>query len=403
VGAVAAIAFLALTAAFWLGNEGKHVQWQSAEWTRVLGGLGGPGVLPPVTLVLAIAIGLAGTWAQARFLVIAVAGAGLVMYAARVILQVWGADSDGGRLSDFPSGHAAATTALAGALVLIVWSATTAVGTRIAAAVCALTAVAAICTARVVGGFHTPLDVAGGISLAVSWLAFTALVAPPDGSRWLTRTQMLWALATVGVTGFVLMAVLYGREPLSTIDADVARKVAESMPGWAEAIARPFSWLGGWIGITALSLVALVRLLRERSWLDLGFFVTAVAGSQLVVLVLKAWFDRPRPDVGSAVALPSSPSFPSGHATSGIACIGAFAVLAADRLPSRRGRIGLWVAVVALGFGIGLSRIVLDVHYVTDVLAGWCLGLAWLAACLLVRDALVRREVAPAPSLRLPT
>jgi undecaprenyl-diphosphatase len=70
-----------------------------------------------------------------------------------------------------------------------------------------------------------------------------------------------------------------------------------------------------------------------------------------------------------------------------VASLGAAAVLAAERLPSRRARIGLWAIVIAGGLAVGASRIVLNVHYVTDVLAGWCLGLAWLAACLLVRDA----------------
>jgi undecaprenyl-diphosphatase len=72
-------------------------------------------------------------------------------------------------------------------------------------------------------------------------------------------------------------------------------------------------------------------------------------------------------------------------------------VLVSERLPSRRARVWLWSAVVVLGLAVGLSRIALDVHYVTDVLAGWCLGLAWLAACLLARDAIrARRDAARA-------
>jgi undecaprenyl-diphosphatase len=87
------------------------------------------------------------------------------------------------------------------------------------------------------------------------------------------------------------------------------------------------------------------------------------------------------------VALPDSAAFPSGHATAGVASLGAVAVLAAERLPSQRARALLWSTFVVLGAAVGVSRIVLNVHFVTDVLAGWSLGLAWLAACLLVRDA----------------
>jgi undecaprenyl-diphosphatase len=79
---------------------------------------------------------------------------------------------------------------------------------------------------------------------------------------------------------------------------------------------------------------------------------------------------------------------------------GAAAVLAAERLPSRQARKWLWTTVVVVGLTVGLSRIVLNVHYVTDVLAGWCLGLAWLAACLLARDAIRNRQRAPVAPLR---
>lgn len=206
----------------------------------------------------------------------------------------------------------------------------------------------------------------------------------------------LWALAAGGLLLFSLLAVAYDHDPLATIDGDVAEWVASDVPTWVEWLARPFSWLGGWIGLTALGIAAGVLLLRERAWLDLAFFLAAYVGAQIVVALLKAWFDRPRPDAGSAVPLPDSAAFPSGHAAAGAASLGALAVLAAERLPSRRARIWLWATVVATGVAVGLSRIALNVHYLTDVLAGWCLGLAWLAACLLLREMLRTRRVSAA-------
>jgi membrane-associated phospholipid phosphatase len=199
--------------------------------------------------------------------------------------------------------------------------------------------------------------------------------------------------AAVALAGFAVLAAAYDREPLAGVDAEVADWVSASLPVGLELAARPFSWLGGWIGLTALGVVAAVFLVRERAWLDLGFFLVAYVGSQVAVMVLKAWFDRPRPDVGSAVPLPESAAFPSGHAAAGVASLGALAVLVTARLPDRRARLWTWIVLLVVGLAVGLSRIALNVHHVTDVLAGWCFGLAWLAACLLVRDWLRGRAV----------
>jgi len=195
-------------------------------------------------------------------------------------------------------------------------------------------------------------------------------------------------LLVVGVIGFVALAIGYEREPLASLDAEVAEWVATSLPSAVEWIARPPSWLGGWIGITAIGVALGIVLARERAWLDLGFLFATLAGSQLVVAILKGWFDRPRPDTGSAVDLPSSAAFPSGHAAAGAAILGAAAILVTERVASPRASAWIWVVAIVGGLAVGLSRIALNVHYVTDVLAGWCLGLAWLAACLLVRGRL---------------
>jgi undecaprenyl-diphosphatase len=170
------------------------------------------------------------------------------------------------------------------------------------------------------------------------------------------------------------------------VDVDVAKWVATDLPHALELAARPFSWLGGWIGLTVLAVAMALVLARERAWADLVFLTAALLGSNLAVSLLKAWFDRERPDVAPAVPLPDSASFPSGHAAEGVAGLGALAVLTAERLPDPRARTWLWATVAFAGVAVGLSRIALGVHYVTDVLAGWCFGLAWLAGCLLVRE-----------------
>lgn len=205
------------------------------------------------------------------------------------------------------------------------------------------------------------------------------------------REVALLVVAVVVATAvFVLLALAYEGAAVSGVDDDVARWVGDELPTWVEWPSRVFSWVGGWIGLVVGGMVMGVVLLWERAWIDLGFLIAAFAGSQLVASGLKSVFDRPRPDLGSAVPLPESDSFPSGHAAAGTACVGALAVLVSERIESRLGRIAVWAGAVVLSLGIGLSRIALGVHWLSDVLAGWAFGIAWLALCLLVREA-VRR------------
>lgn len=89
--------------------------------------------------------------------------------------------------------------------------------------------------------------------------------------------------------------------------------------------------------------------------------LVAAGGIQLLVTTGKEGYDRPRPDVGSAIELPSSFSFPSGHVATGIAIFGLLGLLASTYARTGAAREAV-VAGFALGATIGASRVVLNVH-----------------------------------------
>jgi undecaprenyl-diphosphatase len=209
-------------------------------------------------------------------------------------------------------------------------------------------------------------------------------------------TPLLVALLIAALVVYAAVAadvVNAGR--LSEVDVDVAIRVARSMPTWAEWLARPFTWLGGFLMVTAVVAAAVTWLLSRGARGEAALLTTAAIGIQLIVVVSKKGYERPRPDVGSAIALPSSFSFPSGHAATGIAVFGLLGLMAAAYAHTRRASMIAVVGGFALGTLIGASRVVLDVHYLSDVVAGACLGLAWLVTCLLVGRWLHARRARP--------
>ena len=117
---------------------------------------------------------------------------------------------------------------------------------------------------------------------------------------------------------------------------------------------------------------------RAGIWRPLLLLVGAYAGAWLLQRTIKALTQVPRPPATEAVGVFSGYAFPSGHATDA-AVYGMLAVLLAAALPRRSAKAAVWtVAVVVVGL-VGLSRIYLGGHWLTDVLAGFAVGAAWLA------------------------
>lgn len=93
---------------------------------------------------------------------------------------------------------------------------------------------------------------------------------------------------------------------------------------------------------------------------------------------------RPRPPLAARAGTAAGQAFPSGHSATAVLGWGLVAALLATTVPSRAGRIVLGSAVPLLALVVGTTRVVLGVHWVSDVLGGWAVGTALLGAALLV-------------------
>jgi undecaprenyl-diphosphatase len=124
---------------------------------------------------------------------------------------------------------------------------------------------------------------------------------------------------------------------------------------------------------------AVVFVLRRRRVRLAVFLVATTLAGGLIDTAVKIAVDRDRPSLEAPVATAHGQSFPSGHAMSSTVAYGALLLVLLPALPTRARRPVVGVAVV-LVVAIGFSRLALGVHYISDVLGGYALGLAWLAA-----------------------
>jgi undecaprenyl-diphosphatase len=111
--------------------------------------------------------------------------------------------------------------------------------------------------------------------------------------------------------------------------------------------------------------------------------IITVGGAALLNGLLKQGFARPRPAPFFDYPLPSSLSFPSGHAFFAASFLGGLAVLATARMRSLALQIVVWVVALNLILLIGFSRVYLGVHYPSDVFAGYAVAIVWVAAVAL--------------------
>lgn len=170
-----------------------------------------------------------------------------------------------------------------------------------------------------------------------------------------------------------------------------------------DRVARLASDIGSPVAMTAVAaVVVLVLLVARRHRSAAGYAVAAAAGGELSPL-LKTAVGRPRPPVLDRLVAVSGSAFPSGHALGTTVVLGLLVLVVRDELvvrraPGGRRRLGaaalpvVAAAAVVLTVAVGSSRVWLGVHWPTDVVAGWCLGVSWVCGCALAAGLIRRRR-----------
>ena len=200
-----------------------------------------------------------------------------------------------------------------------------------------------------------------------------------------TKRELGLATATVFIGFAILAACLF---VFGSLAQDVRSKDAFALDAWATPFLHGFSSPAMDTAMTAITtlgtvFVILPALVILGAWLlrtgrvrSLGFLVVALLGSLVLQLILKPFFARPRPGVPYAQVL-SDYSFPSGHTLSAVVFYGGVALVVWSLFGRRAGLAALAAATV-IALAVGISRIYLGYHFLTDVMGGLLAGIAWL-------------------------
>ena len=203
----------------------------------------------------------------------------------------------------------------------------------------------------------------------------------PEARYGLRLTLVALAFLLVAIPFGLLLEQVKGNGPLIRLDTSAARHLHD----WArhsDALVRELkilTFFGSPIWLYLLVTPAVLWVWRRGHARLAVFLIVTTLGGGLLDTVVKEVVGRARPSLVAPVATAHGKSFPSGHAMSSTIAYGALLLVFLPAI-GRRYRPAVIGGAVMLVLAIGFSRLALGVHYISDVVGGYILGLAWLAA-----------------------
>jgi membrane-associated phospholipid phosphatase len=224
------------------------------------------------------------------------------------------------------------------------------------------------------------------------WLAARCRTGAPTGlaltAAVLTLATSAWALA------LVTFSVVH-HTGLARDDARVLAFFTGHRAPWLTSLAKVLTWLGSSLVLWPVAVIAGLGLWRwRRRWLPAVLPALALAGVWAGSLLIKGLVGRPRPPAADMLTVVHSWSYPSEHAAQALATWGMIALMLMAGRPARA-RVLLAAGAVLIAFVVGLTRLYLGAHWMTDVLGGWALAGVW--DCLLIICYLLTPRMAAPP------
>ncbi len=218
---------------------------------------------------------------------------------------------------------------------------------------------------------------------------------PTKIDRW---TQSSFSLSFVVLLGCLCLLALFGwlsQEVLEkeafSFDTTILLWLHRHSNATIDNVMLNITYLGDPEFVVVLVTISFSLLLwYKRYWAARILFLTCL-GAVILNQGLKLVFVRPRPQLWSQLIVEHTYSYPSGHALGSAVLYGFLAVLVVREYP--RYRMGIYSITILLVAAIGLSRLYLGVHYPTDIIAGYAVGIPWLSACVKLLQIGSRREI----------
>ncbi len=163
-------------------------------------------------------------------------------------------------------------------------------------------------------------------------------------------------------------------------------------PIWIKEFMTDITALGGGFVLTIITIFVSIFLILQKRYDAFWLLLAATIGGTVIGFWLKDIYDRERPDLIYRLVTVTSFSFPSGHSMMSAVLYLTQAAIVARFQKERKIRIYILSIALFLTFIIGLSRVYLGVHYPTDVLGGWTIGLAWASLCWFIAWYIQRRK-----------